>query len=73
MYIYTNIIFINRVYLCKQWDQIKTLTGNVDVFHIDYNNHLLIDHSGLVTGVGFGHNASFLVSCSMDRTLRFFN
>ncbi|XP_003385193.1 PREDICTED: pre-mRNA-processing factor 19-like [Amphimedon queenslandica] len=45
-----------QVYLCKQWDQLATLK----------------DHTSVVNGIKFGHNASFLASCSMDRTLRFF-
>ncbi|XP_065890470.1 pre-mRNA-processing factor 19-like [Dysidea avara] len=45
-----------RVYLCKQWTLLKTLT----------------DHSGVVTGVKFGQNASFLASVGMDRSLKYY-
>ncbi|XP_013381641.1 pre-mRNA-processing factor 19 [Lingula anatina] len=46
-----------RVYLCKQWQELK-------VFN---------DHTALATSVRFGHNASFVVSASMDRSLKFFS
>ncbi|KAK2155572.1 hypothetical protein LSH36_236g00042 [Paralvinella palmiformis] len=45
-----------RVYLCKQWQELK-------VFN---------DHTALATGVRFGHNASFIASASMDRSLKIF-
>lgn len=45
-----------RVYLCKQWHLLNTFS----------------DHSGLVTGVGFGRNASFMATVAMDRNLKFF-
>ena len=45
-----------RVYLCKQWQELK-------VFN---------DHTALATGVRFGHNATFLASASMDRSLKVF-
>jgi len=31
-----------------------------------------LDHSGVVTGVKFGQNASFLASVGMDRTLKYY-
>ena len=31
-----------------------------------------IDHTGLVTGVRFGRNASFIASVAMDRNLKYF-
>lgn len=32
----------------------------------------LIDHSGMVSGMRFGKNASFIASVGMDRTLKYF-
>ncbi|VDP09666.1 unnamed protein product [Soboliphyme baturini] len=46
-----------RVYQCKSWQELCVLT----------------DHTDLATGVRFGHNAQFLVSTSMDRSIRFYN
>jgi len=46
-----------KIYLCKQWQELK-------VFN---------DHTALATGVRFGHNASFVASVSMDRTLKVFS
>lgn len=43
-----------RVYLCKQWETLKTFT----------------DHTALAMGVRFGSNAQSVVSVSMDRTLK---
>ena len=43
-----------RVYISKQWDNIKTLT----------------DHTATATGVRFGDNCSYLVSVSLDRALK---
>ena len=34
---------------------------------------LIVDHSGLVTGVAFGENAQFLTSAGMDRSLKFYS
>jgi len=45
-----------RVYLCKKWTELTVLN----------------DHTAQATGVGFGSNASFLASSSMDRSLKFF-
>lgn len=45
-----------RVYLCKKWNELKVLN----------------DHTAAATGVGFGSNASFIASTSMDRSLKFF-
>ncbi|XP_064613232.1 pre-mRNA-processing factor 19-like [Liolophura sinensis] len=45
-----------RVYLCKQWQDL-----------VMFN-----DHTALATGVQFGHNATFLASSSMDRSVKFF-
>lgn len=45
-----------QVYLCKQWHLLQTFT----------------DHAGMVTGVKFGRNASFLVSTGMDRSLKYY-
>jgi pre-mRNA-processing factor 19 len=45
-----------QLYLCKQWDLLNKFT----------------DHTAVVTGLKFGHNATFLASCGMDRTLRIF-
>ena len=49
-------LFLYRIYLCKQWNLLKTFT----------------DHAGAVTGVRFGKNASFVASVSMDRSLKYF-
>ncbi|KAK3606538.1 hypothetical protein CHS0354_041497 [Potamilus streckersoni] len=45
-----------RVYLCKQWQ-------DLGIFN---------DHTALATGVRFGHNATFVSSSSMDRSVKFF-
>lgn len=45
-----------RIYLTKQW-------GELCVFN---------DHTALATGVRFGQNAGYLVSASMDRSLKFY-
>lgn len=45
-----------RVYLCKQWQELKTFT----------------EHTSLATGVSFGKNARFLASTGMDRSLKFY-
>ena len=45
-----------RAYLCKQWSELVVLN----------------DHTAAATGVRFGHNASFIASGSMDRSLKFF-
>lgn len=36
------------------------------------HTHLFVDHSGMVSGVRFGKNASFIASVGMDRTLKYF-
>ncbi|CAE1281107.1 PRPF19 [Acanthosepion pharaonis] len=45
-----------RIYLCKQWQDLA-------VFN---------DHTAAATGVRFGHNATFVASASMDRSVKFF-
>ncbi|XP_012566859.1 pre-mRNA-processing factor 19 isoform X1 [Hydra vulgaris] len=45
-----------QIYVVKQWDLLRTIT----------------DHTGIVTGVKFGKNASFLASTSMDRNLKYY-
>ena len=45
-----------RVYICKQWDNIKTFG----------------DHTSSVTGVRFAPNSQFIVSSSLDRSVKFF-
>ena len=45
-----------RVYVSKQWDNIKTFG----------------DHTAAATGVRFGHNALFLASVGLDRTLKLY-
>lgn len=51
-----HVCSLSRVYLCKQWNLLKTFT----------------DHTGLATGVRFGKNTSFLASVSMDRNLKYY-
>lgn len=51
-----NFIFSYRVYLCKQWTDLR-------VFN---------DHTAMATGIRFGSNASYLASTSMDRTLKIY-
>lgn len=46
-----------RVYLCKQWQELC-------VFN---------DHTALATGIRFGNNANYIVSSSMDRSLKFYS
>lgn len=46
-----------RVYLCKQWQELA-------VFN---------DHTALATGLRFGNNANYIVSSSMDRSLKFYS
>lgn len=46
-----------RVFMVKNWDLLKAID----------------DHNGLATGVRFGENAKSLVTCSLDKTLKFFN
>lgn len=38
-----------------------------------FSSPLIVDHSGLVTGVAFGENAQFLSSAGMDRSLKFYS
>jgi len=45
-----------QLYVVKQWDLLRTMT----------------EHTGLVTSVKFGRNASFLASASLDRTLKYY-
>jgi pre-mRNA-processing factor 19 len=45
-----------RVYICKQWDNIKTFG----------------DHTALATGVKFGENAKYIASAGIDRTLKIY-
>ena len=67
-----------RIYLCKQWHLLKAFTGML-VTHLYYcawfmSNDILLssEHTGLVTGVRFGRNASFVASVAMDRNLKYF-
>jgi len=46
-----------QLYVAKQWDLLRTLT----------------DHTGIVTSVKFGKNASFLASASIDRNLKYYS
>ncbi|XP_014672185.1 PREDICTED: pre-mRNA-processing factor 19-like isoform X2 [Priapulus caudatus] len=46
-----------RVYLCKQWQELAVFG----------------EHTQLVTGVRFAHNARFIATTSMDRSLKFFS
>lgn len=46
-----------QLYVAKQWDLLRTLQ----------------DHTGIVTSLKFGKNASFLASASMDRNLKYFS
>lgn len=34
---------------------------------------LSTEHSGLTTGVAFGHHAKFIASTGMDRSLKFYS
>lgn len=45
-----------RVYLCKQWDVLKSLS----------------EHTAQATGVRFGERANYVASTSMDRTLKIY-
>lgn len=49
-------IFVFRVYLCKQWQELKVLN----------------DHTAAATGVRFGKHAQYIASTSMDRTLKLY-
>lgn len=53
---FTNKFKYFRVYLCKQWSELK-------VFN---------DHTATATGVRFGRHAQWLASTSMDRTLKLY-
>lgn len=53
---FTNELKYFRVYLCKQWSELK-------VFN---------DHTATATGVRFGRHAQWLASTSMDRTLKLY-
>lgn len=46
-----------RVYHSKQWDLVKTFD----------------DHTAMATGVRFGINAKTIVSCSLDKSLKFYS
>lgn len=46
-----------QIYVVKQWDLLRTLA----------------DHTGIVTSIKFGKNASFLASASMDRNLKYYS
>ncbi|OQV25289.1 Pre-mRNA-processing factor 19 [Hypsibius exemplaris] len=46
-----------KVYRCKEWSEVVTLK----------------EHTADVTGVRFGPNASFLVSSSLDRSVKYFS
>lgn len=46
-----------RIYISKQWESIKNFE----------------DHTALVTNVRFGHNASFICSTSLDRSLKIYS
>ncbi|KAG8125497.1 putative Pre-mRNA-processing factor 19 protein [Naja naja] len=46
-----------QVFICKQWTEVLHFT----------------EHSGLTTGVAFGHHAKFLASTGMDRSLKFYS
>jgi pre-mRNA-processing factor 19 len=45
-----------RVYISKQWENIKTFT----------------DHTASATGVRFGEHSRYLVSVSLDRSLKIY-
>ena len=49
-------VLIFRVYLCKQWQELKVLN----------------DHTAAATGVRFGKHAQYIASTSMDRTLKLY-
>lgn len=55
-FIHHYLVYFVRVYLCKQWQEL-----------ISFN-----DHTAMATGVRFGHNATFVASGSMDRSVKFF-
>lgn len=61
-YIRNNFLYIDisilvfRVYLCKQWQELKVLN----------------DHTAAATGVRFGKHAQYIASTSMDRTLKLY-
>jgi pre-mRNA-processing factor 19 len=46
-----------RVYQSKQWDLVRVFD----------------EHTALATGVRFGQNAKSIVSCSLDKSLKFFS
>uniref|UniRef100_A0A8D1XV54 Pre-mRNA-processing factor 19 n=1 Tax=Sus scrofa TaxID=9823 RepID=A0A8D1XV54_PIG len=46
-----------QIYICKQWTEILHFT----------------EHSGVTTGVAFGHHAKFIASTGMDRSLKFYS
>lgn len=50
------VIIIIRIYLCKQWQELK-------IFN---------DHTAMATGVRFGRNVQYIASSSMDRTLKLY-
>ena len=44
----------------------------VDLMPFRLHLSIFTDHTGLVTGVRFGKNASFVASVAMDRSLKYF-
>ena len=77
-----------RVYLCKQWTELKVSVATV-VLVVNFLNlswtswtseqllylfvrQVLSDHTAMATGVRFGQNSQFMASTSMDRTLKIY-
>lgn len=50
------MILFFRVYLCKQWQELK----------------VFVDHTATATGVRFGRLSQYIASTSMDRTLKIY-
>ena len=78
-YCFLIVLLFFRIYLCKQWHQLKTFSGENSLQWFESNCHLfyffvlyVTDHNGVVTGVRFGKNASFIASVGMDRTLKYY-
>lgn len=66
----------DRVYLSKQWELLATFTGKRNCMIIASCFtviRIVTDHTAPVNGVKFGNNASFVTSCGMDRTLKFYS